>query len=113
MGLVNLSHCQSIPNWICNILLSQLFLRIHLTDKTIIRLMQSAPRNSLAEQVDLKPLFFFFFLPMLNSSRVQNLTSGADKCSTRPGPDQQPARPVRLIRSLFQIGITGTQEDEF
>lgn len=58
MGLENLSHCQSIPNWICNIMLSQLFLRIHLTDKTIIKLMQSAPQNSLAEQVEMKPLFF-------------------------------------------------------
>lgn len=60
MGLVNLPHCQSIPNWICNILLCQLFLRIHLTDKTIIKLMQPAPRNSLVEQVEMKPHFYLF-----------------------------------------------------
>ena len=60
--------------------------------------MQSAPQNSLAEQVEMKLLFVFGFVA------TQNLTSGADKRLTRPGPDQQAARP--LMRSLFQIGIT-------
>lgn len=109
MALVNLSYCQSIPNWICNIMLCQLFLCVHLTDKTIIKLMKTTPQNSLAEKVEMKALFF----ATLNSFRLQNLTSGTDECSTRPGPDQQPARPVRLINSFFQIGITALRHMNF
>lgn len=111
MGLVNLSHCQSIPNWICNILLCQLFLHIHLTDKTIIKLMQPAPRNSLAEQVEMKPLFFFLFF--FCQARLQNHMS--DKCWMRPGPGQQSVHPVRLgVQTLcFQIGITALRKMNF
>lgn len=54
-----ISHCQSIGNWICNIMLCQLFLCIHLTDKTIIKLMQCSQQNRLAAQVEMKPLFPF------------------------------------------------------
>lgn len=42
-----ISHCQSITNWICHIMLCQLFPRIHLTDKTIIKLMQCSQQSSL------------------------------------------------------------------
>ena len=55
-----ISHCQSIPNWICHIMLCQLFLRIHLTDKTIIKLMQCSQQNSLAVWVEMKPRFPLF-----------------------------------------------------
>lgn len=54
-----ISHCQSIWNWICHIMLCQLFLCIHLTDKTIIKLMQCSRQNSLAERLEMKPLSGF------------------------------------------------------
>lgn len=55
-----ISCCQSTWNWICTRMLCQLFLRIHLTDKTVIKLMQRSPQNGLAMRVEMKHFFPFW-----------------------------------------------------
>lgn len=80
MGLVNLSHCQSIPNWICNIMLCQLFLRIHLTDKTTNQ-ANAIPSTQDFTFFKLKWIRCFFVVVVvvvtttLSRSRLQNLKS--------------------------------------
>lgn len=91
-----ISHCQSMRNWICNIMLCQLFLRIHLTDKTIIKLMQCSRQSGLAVQVEMKPLFLFLSPllpapPKLNRTQqvsAVELLSCLTLTSTRQGHEQ-------------------------
>lgn len=55
-----IAHCQSIWNWIWNIMLCQLFLCIHLTDKTVISLMQCSRRTAWQCKHKMTPLFLLF-----------------------------------------------------
>lgn len=107
MGLVNLSHCQSIPNWICNIMLCQLFLRIHLTDKT------TNQANAIPSTQD----FTFFKLKwsqfLCCCYHAEQFSPAESHVKKRPRSDQLPACPERVICSLFQIRITALRDVNF
>lgn len=123
-----ISHCQSMRNWICNIMLCQLFLRIHLTDKTIIKLMQCSRRSGLAVQVEMKPLFLFFS-PLLSPPKKLNRTQQVSTAkllscltltSTRQGHEQadsphanqdDASPPLMCVTPLRNLKFNGSVSD--
>lgn len=96
-----ISHCQSIQNWICNIMLCQLFLCIHLTDKTVIKLMQCSQQNSLAARVE---IILFAQLSSVQVSAATFLMNDTDESLTRPRRGGLSAQEWEW--SIFQIQIT-------
>lgn len=118
-----ISHCQSMRNWICNIMLCQLFLRIHLTDKTIIKLMQCSRRCGLAVQVEMKPLFLSPLLPppkKLNRTQQVSAAELLTLTSTRQGHEQadsphanqdDASLPQMCITPLRNLKFNGSVSD--